>query len=112
MSPQHPRDSTGRQQLDLALKKQRLLMRSSALRENFGQYANTWKPVFAAADRLRNGLRWLRRHPALPVASLVALAVARPWGMLRWARRGWFAWQALRNLRIALLAKQTRSGGR
>lgn len=98
------------QQLELALKKQRLLMRSGALRKNFGQYATAWKPVFSAADRVRRGLHWLRRHPALPVAVLVATAVARPRGVLRWARRGWFAWQALRKLRTALAVKQSGVG--
>ncbi len=92
-------------QVELALKKQRLLMRSGALREDFGHYATVWMPLFSATDRLRAGLHWLRRHPLLPVASLVALMVARPRGVLRWARRGFFAWQALRRLRTALEVK-------
>lgn len=97
-------------QVELALKKQRLLVRSGSLRENFGTYATAWMPLFAAADRVRAGLDWLRRHPLLPVASLVVLLVARPRGVLRWARRGFFAWQALRRLRTALEVKL--SGGR
>lgn len=92
-------------QVELALKKQRLLMRSGALRENFADYAMRWMPLFSAADRAHAGLHWLRRHPLLPVASLVALLVARPRGVLRWARRGFFAWQALRKLRTALAVK-------
>lgn len=96
-------------QVELALKKQRLLMRSGALRDNFGNYATVWMPVFAAADRVRAGLRWLRRHPLLPVVSLIAVLVARPRGVLRWVRRGYFAWQALRRLRTALVVKQSGS---
>lgn len=97
-------------QVDLALKKQRLLMRSAMLRENFGDFATIWTPVFAAADHVRAGLVWLRRHPLLPVASLVAILVARPRGVLRWAQRGFFAWQALRRVRAALfVAKQSGS---
>ena len=93
-------------QVELALKKQRLLLRSAALRENFGNYATTWMPVFAAGDRVRTGLLWLRRHPLLPVVAMIAALVARPRGLLRWARRGFFAWQALRKLRTVFVAKQ------
>lgn len=85
-------------------------MRSAALRENFGNFASVWMPAFAAADRVRAGLVWLRRHPLLPVASLVAILVARPRWVLRWAQRGFFAWQALRRVRAALVvAKQSGS---
>lgn len=95
--------------IELALKKQRLLIRSGALRENFGNYATVWMPAFAAADRVRAGLHWLRRHPLLPVTTLVAVMVARPRGVLRWARRGFFAWQALRRLRTVLFVKPSGS---
>jgi len=89
-------------QVELALKKQRLCLRSGSLRDNLGRYATAWMPLFDGADRLRDGLRWLRRHPLLPVAALVAALVARPRGVLRWAGRGWFAWQSLHRLRTAL----------
>ncbi|MCX7175662.1 MAG: YqjK-like family protein [Proteobacteria bacterium] len=89
-------------QVELALKKQRLQMRSTALREDFSTYAAGWKPVFTLADRGYSGLRWLRRHPVVPVAAGVALLVARPRMVLRWAQRGFFAWQTLRRLRGVL----------
>lgn len=89
-------------QVELALKKQRLQIRSAALRDEFSAYAAAWKPAFALADRGHSALRWLRRHPLLPVAALVALLVARPGAALRWAQRGFFAWQALRKIRGAL----------
>lgn len=89
-------------QVELALKKQRLQIRSAALREDFSSYATGLKPVFALADWGLSALRWLRRHPVLPVTVLVALLVARPSAALRWAQRGFLAWQALRKLRGAL----------
>ncbi|HQW20195.1 MAG TPA: YqjK-like family protein [Rhodocyclaceae bacterium] len=92
-------------EIELALKKQRLQMRSAALRSSFAGHALALQPVCNLADRGRIALHWLRRHPALPVAGLVALLVARPRAILRLAQRGWFVWQALRKLRNFLPTK-------
>lgn len=85
-------------QVELALKKQRLRLRSAALREDFAAYAAGWTPAFALADRGRAVLRWLRQHPVVPVAIVAALLAARPRAVLRWAQRGFFAWQTLRKV--------------
>lgn len=84
--------------VELALKKQRLQLRSAALRGELAMAATGLAPLFATADRIGEGLRWLREHHQLVVAGLVALLVARPRAALRWGRRGWFVWQALRRL--------------
>lgn len=89
-------------QVELALKKQRLQMQSAALRDNLAVHGRALQPVFAIADRGLAVVRWVRHNPALPVATVVALLVARPRGVLRWLRRGWFAWQALGKLRSFL----------
>lgn len=89
-------------QVELALKKQRLRIRSAVLRGDFSAYAAGCKPAFRVADRGGSVLCWLRRHPLVPVAAMVALLVARPRAALRWAQRGFFAWQTLRRLRGAL----------
>lgn len=91
--------------VELALKKQRLQLRSAALRETFAGHAAFWRPAFAVADRLHAGYLWLRRHPAVPVAVLVALLVARPRTALRWLKRGFFAWQSLDKLQNLLSVK-------
>lgn len=91
--------------IELALKKQRLQMRSATLRRNFADHALALQPVCNLADRGREVLCWLRRHPALPVAVFVALLVARPRALLRLAQRGWLVWLALRKLRNFLPAK-------
>lgn len=91
--------------LELALKKQQLLMHSAALRTSLAGHAQTLKPLFSLADRGSAALCWLRRHPAVPVAVLVATLVARPRGVLRWARRGWIAWQSFGKLRSFLAIK-------
>jgi hypothetical protein len=92
-------------EIELALQKQRLQLQSAALRNTFAEHALALQPVFGLADRGRAAVLWLRRHPALPVAGLVALLVARPRAVLRWARRGWLVWLILRKLRGFLPAK-------
>jgi len=89
--------------LELKLKKERLLAESAARRSDLARHARGLEPVFRAADRVRDGVSWLRRHPALPVAVLAALVVARPRGIVRWARRGIVAWQVLRRANRWLL---------
>ena len=89
--------------LELALKKQRLRLKSAILRDAFADQAGAWAPAFAAADQVRAGINWLRRHPALPIAVLVALLVARPRALLRLAGRGWLVWRGAKRLRGALM---------
>ncbi len=89
--------------LELALKKQRLRLKSAALRADFADHANAWAPALSAADRVQAGIIWLRRHPVLPLAVLVALLVARPRAMLRLAGRSWLVWRGVQRLRSALI---------
>lgn len=89
--------------VELALKKQRLQLKSALLRGIFADQASAWAPAFAAADQVRSGIAWLRRHPALPIAVLVALLVARPRALLRYVVRGWFFWRGIKRIRAALL---------
>jgi len=96
-------------ELALALKKQRLQLESAAQRERWIAHAQGLLPVCNGVDRVGDGVRWLRTHPqalaAIGVATSVALMVARPRSMLRWARRSFFAWQTWRR-GTAWLAKQ------
>ena len=91
--------------LELALKKQRLQMRSAALRADFSAYAAVWQPAFNLADQGQAALLWLRRHPVVPVAVLTAMLVARPRALLRWLKRGFFTWQMLVKARDILSAR-------
>jgi len=83
--------------LELALKKERLLMLSASQRASIASYSQPLTPLFQAADKGYAAFRWLKRHPAVPVAVLVALLVVRPRAILRWTQRGWLASQALRK---------------
>jgi len=83
--------------LELALKKQRLQLKSAMLREQWCAHARGLTPVLSAADRVRTGVAWLRRHPEVLVGAGVAVAVAKPRAVWRWLKRGVVVWQFWRR---------------
>lgn len=87
------------QLLELALKKQRLQLQCAAQREALAVAGVALAPVFALADGVRAGARWVARHPEWLAGIVVALLVIRPRAVFRWARRGFFGWQLWRRVR-------------
>ena len=96
------------QLLDLALKKQRLQMQSAQLRNEFALHSSALLPAFAVADLAHAGILWLKKHPALPIAMLVALLVARPRAALSQAARLWALWRGVQRFRGVVLAALSR----
>lgn len=84
--------------IELALRRQRLQIQSATQRKALVAAAENLAPVFAVADGVRDGSRWLARHPEWLAGGIVALLVVRPRVVLRWTRRSFFAWQAWRKL--------------
>ena len=93
------RDTSGKRPLQRpAQRREQLLMRSSALRLQFALEARALEAPLALADRVRDGLGWLRGHPELLAGAVLLLALLRPRQAWRWATRGWWArrlWQRL-----------------
>lgn len=86
---------------ELALKKQRLLVRSADLRDRMGMHAQGLVPVFVAVDRLREAGAAARRHPEWVAAGIIVLVVVRPRFAWRWVQRGivgWRIWKGARKL--------------
>lgn len=87
--------------LELALKKQRLIIKSAALRASLAEDAAPLRPLFSAADRVVAGIHWVQSRPQAVLAAVAALAIIRPRLLWRWGRRSlvlWKAWQKVRNL--------------
>jgi len=87
--------------LELALKKQRLLIESARLRENFARSGRGIEPAFRVADLIVAGVQWIKQHPELVVGVAVTFVVARPktfWRLGRWAYAGWSAWKPISEL--------------
>ena len=85
--------------LELALKKQRLLIASERLRTDFGDCASGLAPAFVAADMAVACAHWVRRNQELVAAVGVAIVVIRPRSALSWARRTFVLWRVWNNLR-------------
>lgn len=84
--------------LELALRKQRLQLQSAAQRDALVSAGAGLLPILTAADRVRDGARWLGCHPEWVAGGVVVMLVARPSVVFRWARRSFFAWQAWRRV--------------
>ena len=87
--------------LELALKKQRLLMESDRLRQNFSRSSRGIAPAFRVADLAVAGVQWIKQHPEVMVGVAVTFVVARPktvWRLGRWAYAGWGAWKPISEL--------------
>ena len=80
----------------------RLLLRSTELRGRLAADAVVLRRPLALADRVREGWRWLRVHPEVPLAALVVVAVLRPRRAWRWGLRAWSGWLMLRRLQRRL----------
>jgi hypothetical protein len=89
------------QQLELALRQQRLVARSAELRARLGDDLLPCQRLLGRVDEVRrlmeDSWNWLRRHPEVPAGLAIGVALLRPRRALRWAwrwgRRAWLGWQ-------------------
>lgn len=89
-----------------ALRQQRLLARSAALRLSLAEQAQSLKKPLAVADRVRAIMQWLYRNPVWPLGAGLLLAVVLPKrAMLRWGSRAWGAWNTFKRVRSLLGTK-------
>jgi len=88
--------------LELALKKQRLVLQSSALRDDFAFHASGLEPACAVTDGVISSARWLRANPQTIVVVTVAFIVIKPKRAWHWARRAFSAWKTWTRLRTLL----------
>ncbi|MDM7456672.1 MAG: YqjK family protein [Tepidimonas sp.] len=77
----------------LAARRHALQQRSAELRERLAMHSAALAPAIGWADRAREGWRWLRTHPWVPLAGAVVLVLRRP--RMVW-RGGWWVWRAWR----------------
>ncbi len=85
--------------VELALRKQRLQLRSADQRAALVHHARGFTPVLRGIDRIVDGVQWARDNAPILSGAAIFLFVARPRTALRWARRGWVGWQLARRFR-------------
>lgn len=101
--------------VELALEKQRLRLEAASQRLELSRHAIGLTPVFDAADRVHEGMRWMGRHPEIVAGSIALLAAARPGArrfLWRWGGRAFFAWQLWREGGFWLGKSPARPSGR
>lgn len=83
----------------LALRKERLLLRSEQLREDVAAQSQALTPWLRLAEAPRSAWDWLLRHPLWVVTGAAALAAWRPRWVWRWGWRAWSVWRWWRSQR-------------
>ncbi|WP_300449184.1 YqjK-like family protein [Accumulibacter sp.] len=96
------------EEIDLAVRRGRLLERISMQRGTLGQQLQPVGDALRTVDRglagVRRGRDYLGQHPEIVVAGAAALVVLQPKRLWRWTRRGFFFWRTWRLLRRQLHA--------
>lgn len=90
--------------IELALRRQRLLLRSAALRSALAEQSVVLEAPLAVADRVHAGVRWLGRHRDWWVGGALVVLVVRPRRAWRMLRFGWWAWRSARRAQVWLSA--------
>ena len=91
--------------VELAARREQLLLRSAQLREQLGAGTGVLRPAFRAADRVRGGVDRVREHPGVWLvlaAGLAGFAVVRPRLVMSLGLRAWSGWQLVRQARPLL----------
>ncbi len=91
--------------LRLALKRERLVERSRALRCEAVAQSAALEPILGLGDGIRTCAGWLQAHPGTVAAFAVGVAVVRPRRVWRWGRRLWAGWRLLQRLQDRLAAR-------
>lgn len=88
-----------RRLIELATRRGELKARMARERELIAENSMPVAALLDKADRVVEGVHWVKRHPREVAIGAFLLAVIRPRRAFRLARRGFFLWQTARALR-------------
>ena len=86
---------------DLLARRDQLKMRSEYLRQQLSLKSSRAQPALRAADRVGDGLGWVKAHPAAMVvasAALLGAIAARPRTFVRLGARALSVWQVAQRV--------------
>ena len=64
---------------ELLRRRERLLLRSAMLRQDWSQQVQVLRAPLGVADQARAATRWLVQHPEWPLGAALAAGAAAPW---------------------------------
>ena len=84
------------QLVTLALRKERLLERIAAQRNQLAAYGVQLEKPLALADRAMQAVEYIKARPWLAGVAALLLVVLGRRNVFRWVGRGWSLWRAVR----------------
>ena len=82
-----------------AQKRQYLIEQAALQRELLAQNADYLRKPLAIADKGLSVLNYIKHHPLVVAGGgATLLSIANPNGIIKWLRRGWFAWQLTKKI--------------
>ena len=88
-----------RREQTLLARREDLMVRSAALRQQFATHAHDLRGPVGVADRVVDGYHWLLRNPLWPLAAVGLLVISRPRALARLGLRGFGAWRLWKRFR-------------
>jgi hypothetical protein len=83
---------------ELLRRRERLLLRSAILRQDWSQQVQVLRAPLGVADQARAATRWLVQNPEWPLGAAVLLMLLRPGRVLRWASYAWQGYGVYRRV--------------
>jgi len=93
---------------DLLRRRERLMLRSAMLRQDWAQQVQGLRKPLGLADKAREATQWLVRHPEWPIGVALLVVLLRPGRALRWASYGLQGYAVYRRVQHVLARPPTR----
>jgi hypothetical protein len=87
---------TGRRLAEVRARRERLVAKAAAQRDEMALLLEPWHRPLAVADRGVTLAVYLRERPAIVLVAVAALVVLAPKRAFRWARRAYALWRGYR----------------
>jgi hypothetical protein len=87
---------TGRRLAQVRARRERLIAKAAAQRDEMALLLEPWRGPLAVADRGVTVAAYLREHPSIVIVAVAALVVLAPKRAFRWARRAFGVWRGYR----------------
>jgi len=87
-----------------------LIARAAQQRNDIATALGTLRTPLAVADKGMAAVAYVKNHPGIAAAAIVATAVISPRRTLRWARRAFLVWRGVRWVRSSTSTAMARLG--